>query len=241
MTALVLLTLLSATVPLDDDPAFVEAQRLYQDLEVEQAIFKLQEAALEQDRTPADQARVQAWLGVCYGQIGDFDGARRSFEHAVVQDVDVKLEARVAPKLQQLLETARAARQEELKAEAEAAKSAPPKEEPPAPVDDAPKTTTAPPDAAEPIGTGALGYTGYGLLGVGAVMFIGFVVAGAGIGSYGLYAYTIASDINTKQQEALDNHALANQLLLVAGATAGIGAAALIALGGSGGALIALD
>lgn len=98
--------------PLEDDSNFVEAQQLYEDLEFEQAIFRLQAAALVPGRPAYEQARIFVWLGICYGQSGDVSSARRAFADAVRADVDVALPVTVAPELEELLVAVREAERE---------------------------------------------------------------------------------------------------------------------------------
>lgn len=82
---------------LDADEDFGAALELYQDLEFEQAIFRLQDAALVTAWADEDRARVFVWMGVNYAQLGDEASARRSFLHAARRDPAIELPVSVSP------------------------------------------------------------------------------------------------------------------------------------------------
>ncbi len=97
---MLLLALLLGGAPVDEDPAFVDGKRLYQASEYEQAIFRLQEAALVNDRAPPERARVLMWLGLAYAGFGDGVAARRAFRDAVSLDEAVEIPVEISPKVE---------------------------------------------------------------------------------------------------------------------------------------------
>lgn len=109
MLPLILTALIAASPPLDDDPAFKDAVTLYDDLELEQAVLRFQELALDADRPGEERARILAWLGLSYAQLGRFDDAKRNFELAVRAKADIELPRPAADKVRILLEDARKA------------------------------------------------------------------------------------------------------------------------------------
>lgn len=159
----VALTLSGAVfAPLDDDPNFIEAQKLYEDLEFEQAIFRLQAAALVPGRPAHEQARLFVWLGICYGQSGDATSARRAFADAVRADIEVALPVTVAPELEELLVAVRESEQQKRELAKAKSESSKPQDAPAAEVpklNPGTKLKEAETDASAAIWTGA-GITG---------------------------------------------------------------------------------
>ena len=225
----VALTLSSAVfAPLDDDPNFMEAQKLYEELEFEQAIFRLQAAALVPGRPAHEQARLFVWLGICYGQSGNVPSARRAFADAVRADLDVSLPVTVAPELEELLVAVRES--EEQKRQLEKAQRAVPKTEAasstatPSP---AAKSSVNEADHSEPTAI----WTGAGI--TGALV----ATVAAGVTGYLTYAsYAHAQNPETTQVEAVSATQNANAALYATGGAVGV---ALISIGvGLSGALL---
>ena len=102
-TSLLALWLLAAP-PAVEDPAFLEGQELYRQLEFEKATIAFQKVALDPGLSPEEQARVLTWVALCYAQLGDFDGARESLAQAVLRDRDVELAPDAPPKVRALLD-----------------------------------------------------------------------------------------------------------------------------------------
>ena len=203
--------LLVLTVPLDEDAAFLEGRRLYEASEYEQAIFRLQEAALVAERAPADRALVLLWLGLSYAGFGDTTAARRAFGDAIRLDADITAPIEVSPKVAAEIEEVRA----EVTAERARVRVTPP---PPA-------APTAPPDAGTPwgllAGVGALGT----LCIVGGAVATGFAVVNDGV----------VRDLETFQDDAA--HAQDERDAQVAAAVVLFGAGAVL-IGGGGAILV---
>lgn len=92
---------------LGSDPAFVEGQRLYDQLEYEQAVFRFQEVALRPELPPEDRASALTWLGLGYAGAGSLDAARRSFVYAARAWPGVALPVEVSPALARLFDDAK--------------------------------------------------------------------------------------------------------------------------------------
>lgn len=215
--------------PLDDDPNFIEAQKLYEELEFEQAIFRLQAAALVPGRPAHEQARVFVWLGICYGQSGNVASARRAFADAVRADVAVALPVTVAPELEELLVAVRET--EEQKQQLEKAQRTQGPQEPiaPAPVLSPERVVAS--ETAEGSASAAV-WTGAGLT---AALVATLAAAVTGYLTYASYAH--AQNPETTQVEALSATQNANAALYATGGAVGV---AIISVGvGLSGAMLA--
>ncbi len=213
--SLVFALLLAAAVPLAEDPGFAEGVRLYSQFEFEQATFRFESAAVEQDRVPAERARVFLWLGLSYAAIGKFDDAGRAFTSGLRLDPAATLETEVSPKVQELF----AAAQQDLADEAARAAATPA----PAPVAPAPAATELP----------------WLLVGGGVGAAVG-VVALAGAGVLGVLAAqnaAIAADPDQFQDDAQRAQDTGNAQIAGAVAVGVVGAVLVV----GGGALVAID
>ena len=105
---MILLSLLLALAP-TPDARLLEGERLYADLEFEQAIVTLQDALVDGAAlAPQKRARALLFLGLSQAQIGKSEPARQSFTAAFRADNDVLLPESVPPKIQPLIDEARA-------------------------------------------------------------------------------------------------------------------------------------
>lgn len=224
MWSFVLALGLALAPPLAEDPVFLEGQRLYRDLEFDQAIFRFEEAARVIDREPKERARAFAWLGLAYAQVGDFDSARRAFRSAVLFDIETTLPEMAPPKVTEILEEER----RERRAQAPATVAPGPKT--PAPAQEA---APAPSDDASAGGGDALWwFAGGGVAAAGATALVGSAVFGA----LSFSSLQVAED--PKQFQDVSKRALddANLQLGVAASLAATG----VVLTGAGAALIGL-
>jgi hypothetical protein len=99
-SALLLLALAAAT-------PFENATRRYEALDYEAACPLFEEAARSGARV--DRARAFMWAGVCRGQLGKFDDAKKRFREALALDRKAELPADAPPKVKALFEAERAA------------------------------------------------------------------------------------------------------------------------------------
>jgi hypothetical protein len=199
VTSLALL-LVFAAAPLDEDPAFVEAQQLYRELEFERATIRFQETALSPGRSAEEQAQIFTWIGLCYAQLGDMDGARRALGDAVAKHPTVQLPPDAPPKLREMLEEVRGSQ-------------APVAD--PGPEDPQPAQDTNPPVPEPETSVGGMVLTGVGggaLLGAVAATSVALVNVG------------VASDPLTKQVDVVGARDTANALFWVGGIAAVVGA-----------------
>jgi len=204
-----LLMLMAVAVPLDDDPTFKEGRRLYDELEFEQAIFRFEQAAQVEGRTPPELARLKMWVGVSHGQLGDFTRAGEAFRAAVDLDEKAEVPVPVSPKLDALLKNARAEREARLREDA-ADGTAP-----------APKGGGG--GEVDPLGIAL--WTGAIALGVAGGL--AFMVTG-GLGAFSLMTYSSASDMTVTQVEAQRLVDQANFAAGGAAVTGGVGLALLV-------------
>ena len=84
---------------LENNADFIDGLGSYRAMDIDQALFSFQKAALAPDTEPKDRAVVFAWMGLCYGTIGDQSGMERAFAEALSLDVDVKLPEFAPPKI----------------------------------------------------------------------------------------------------------------------------------------------
>jgi len=232
---------------LEDDARFSDALALYRALELEQAIVRLQEVALDEQLTPAERGRVFVWIGVSCGQVGDLDKARRAFERAVAADPAAALEVDVSPKVRELLDAARAEAPPRV-VEPSVAPATPP-EPSERPDDKGPaveRPTPSPADGAATVTTATTATTAtagaaraerdeeapapwlwVGLSAGGGTVTL---LVGVAAGALGVTAYAVAAAPTTDQIAADQSVRAANALLYSA---AGLGLAGVALLGTS--------
>jgi len=216
MTTLTLLLVLPLAMPLADDPSFVEGQRLYQESEYEQAVFRFQTAALVADRPAGERASALMWLGLAYAGAGDSASARRAFEDALRLSPAATIPVEVSPKVEEDFLAVRAALAE-----------APPRTPPPGAASTAPDARPDSPVRDAPwVLAGGIGALGALCVAAGAVA-TGLAVVNKGI----------IDDTETFQDDAA--RAQVDRDVQVAAAAALFGAGVLL-LGGSG-AVLAFD
>ncbi|MBI1946692.1 MAG: hypothetical protein HYS27_13425 [Deltaproteobacteria bacterium] len=206
--------LLALALPLGEDPAFAEGRRLYEESEYEQAIFRLQEAALVADREPTDRATVFLWLGLAYAGFGDVAAARRAFGDALRLEPTLAPPVEISPKVADEIEAVRS------EVAAERAVLRAPATGPPTPTPDAPGDE-------HPWGLVA------GLAGMGAVS----VVAGGVAVGFAMQNHGIVNDLETFQDDAARAQDERDAQVIVAVVLFGAGTALL----GGGGAVLVAD
>lgn len=96
-----------AAVPLTEDLSFQEGVRRYEQVDLDGAIPRFQQA-LAAASTDADRAAAHVWIALCHAQLGHKDEATGSFRAAVRLDAQVKLPALAPPDVEAMLEAARA-------------------------------------------------------------------------------------------------------------------------------------
>jgi hypothetical protein len=246
-----LLPVLLAAAPLENDPAFRTARARYDDFEFEDARARFEALLKRQKLDDKTRARVLVWIGMCDAENGALAAASEAFEDAARRDPDVRALPTMSPKARRMLDEARA----RVVAEANATRATPKKPTPPreaANRDDDGGADAGPVvderDAPDTAGA-SRGAEGAGVPGAGSTSAGGgaFVVAGAtglvvgalaGGASAALGA--LASSAATEAQglddavAARERYASAEQFsllsttsLVVAGAVAGAGAIAL--------------
>lgn len=97
----------AASPALEADPLFLDAKRLFGELEFEQAAFRFEQLGLRTDLPTADRAVVLMWLGTSQAKAGDLDSASRSYELALSFDLDAKSPVAVSPKVVRLIDAIR--------------------------------------------------------------------------------------------------------------------------------------
>ncbi|MBI1949178.1 MAG: hypothetical protein HYS27_26050 [Deltaproteobacteria bacterium] len=206
------LTLLCAAAPLD------EGMALYRSLEFERAAILFQGVALDAEAPAQERAQAAMWAGLSLGQLGDVEGARKSFALAVVTDPQVAAPADAPPALAAILEEERAA------AAARAPAVLPPTLTPPVPAEPPPDVTGPAPTAAPGARTAP---TDWPAIGTGAAAGV-LVVAAAATGVYGAVQYATSADPTVPARPAFE----AYDASVVAGwAAAALGGAAAVAGG----------
>ncbi len=103
MPALIL-ALVIAAAGVQTDPIFVDANRLFNELEFEQATFRYEQLALRRDLSAEDRALVLMWLGTSQAKAGDLDNAARSYELALSLDPSATVPTAVSPKVVRLVD-----------------------------------------------------------------------------------------------------------------------------------------
>jgi len=200
---------LSAAAPLAEEPAFVDAVALYDELELEQAVLRFQELALDEGRSADERAEILVWLGLTYAQLGRFDDASRQFGLAVRARRDVELPRPAGDKVRLLLEDARktapvqAAPDDPRETEEEA--DAPPEKA----ADDEPKKSPLP-TILRISSLVAAGVAGVGVAGASVIAF-----------SSVAWFININNDPNATQVDVADVTENANSGLIVAAIIAG--------------------
>lgn len=211
---------------LDEQPSFQRAQELYGELEFEQAIFELEQAALDEELSVEERARVLAWLGLCHAQVRREDESRRYFEMAVRQHADVSLPSFAPPAVVQALADVRA--EVESSPAASSPTADPPEDEPAAdlPANEPPSRRAAAP-GSPPVGLA----TGVALGIVGGLT----IVTGGVLLALAVPAAQQAQSEDAFQDDAIAAADVANAELATGGVLLGLGAVA-----GAGGAALAL-
>lgn len=202
---------LSGAAPLAEDPAWIEGLALFDQLEFEQAAFRFESAALDPARPPAERAQALLWLGLAYANAGRFELAEGAFVRAFVADEGVHVPPDQAPRVLELIESARTTA-----AAARAAQVAEPAPAAPAPAEAAPSPVLL---------------TGVGVAGAGAV---GLVASGV-LGALTARSLAVAGDKEQFYEDAKTAQDQANAF--VTGAVVSGAAGLVLAVGG--GALIA--
>ncbi len=97
----------SGSDALINDPIFVDANRLFSDLEFEQAAFRFEQLGLRSTLPTADRAVVLMWLGTSQAKAGDLESASRSYELALSLDPAAQPPVAMSPKATRLIEAIR--------------------------------------------------------------------------------------------------------------------------------------
>jgi hypothetical protein len=233
MTALLVAAgLLLGAVPANPNPYLAQARVLYQGLDYEKALLKLQRAQESPTLPDAERAEILVYVGLCRHQLGDEAAARASFRAALQVDPKVQLPPLTSPKI--------AAAFDEEVATWEKAHAAPPKVEAPKP-EERPKGVEAPEPAALPRPEPSGGHAEEGK--PGKLLWPSLVAAGVAAVLVGSAAYfgqaandradaarkaTFASDTATLSKEAQDKARTANVLYGTAGGIAALGVVFII-------------
>ncbi len=210
----------------EQDPDFVEAVGLYNDLEFEQSIFRLQDVALNDALSDDERALVFVWMGINYGQLGDLRAADRAFEQGLRRDPDILLPTPVPPSVEQRFARARSRVQED-EADADRPAPPPPIEPTPAPVKQdagAPRTQAPVPPNVAAVATG-VGATGALAVGLACAAVAAYALVGA------FAQYQLAQSKQRTQRDAQDRIAWANAAGLVAAGAGVVGVSALVGSG----------
>jgi hypothetical protein len=181
---------------LEDDDVYVAATELYAELELEQALYRFQEVALNPALTPREKAYVYSWIGLCYSGLGEAGTSEDIWRTALELSIDVPLPPVASPKLKSEFEKLRAT--ERTKQQQAAAAEAPPPEEEPAPrgpvVSEQPATTARP---ARPARDWDSDRPSFPILAVGgSTLLVGGVAAGVGSAIFGYLTTLSLEDAN---------------------------------------------
>lgn len=117
MIIALMLAVLAAATPLEEDIDFQEGRRLVDELDYERAVFRFQKLT-KGDRPVEQRAAAWAWLGLTYANLGDDTEALKAFVSAVKLDPLVALPPS-SPKVIQLFDKARQQARVELRADAD--------------------------------------------------------------------------------------------------------------------------
>lgn len=93
---------------LADEPAYKEGVRLYEQVDLDGAIARFNQAFAASSVTPIEQATLHAWIALSHAQLGRKEEALASFRNAVKLDRNVKMPALAPPDVEAQLEAARA-------------------------------------------------------------------------------------------------------------------------------------
>lgn len=147
---------------LADEPAYKEGVLLYEQVDLDGAIARFNQALAAPAVIPVEQATLHAWIALSHAQLGRKEEALASFRNAVKLDRNVKLPALAPPDVEAQLEAARA----ELPAETV---TAPPLD--PAGAGTPPPPSAAPADSGPPLVAIITGGAGVALLLAGGATF----------------------------------------------------------------------
>lgn len=219
MVTSLLILLASLSAGLDDDVQFKAAVSLYEELEFEQSIYKLQDIAIDNTLTAEERGRVFMWMGINHGQLGDLPSAERSFKHAVELNADAALPAEVPPAIDSLFKTV----QEKHRARLATERPVPIVVERTNPDDSEPLKENKPaePNWAGPIAVGSIGVVAISVAVVSAVA-AGIAAAGAA----GRYEEAKDPSLTQAASNALIEEG--GQGYLIAGIGAGVAAFATV-------------
>ncbi len=237
-SACLLLLLLSAALPLEDEPAWRDGMQLLDEFRYEEALERLRPLADDDERPAAERARVHVRSGMIHADLRREAEARRHFRSALALDASASLPAGSSPRLLALFESVRRS----MPSPADAAAASPPSSSP-AP-DSAAGIGAAdgrvPPHAAQGAGgtdaaaAEALSATDvalWSLTAAGALL----VVGGAAAWGSGLGLYALADGAHFQQDAASLGEAgawsqIAGQGALAAGALVVAGGALLLSV-----------
>lgn len=252
--ALALLSTLAVAVPLEEDPAYSEGMRLFEDFEYEKAVFRFKDALRVEDRSPAEKATVLIRLGMTYAELRDEASARESFLEALQADPLAVLPADASPKIKTLLDEARAELRQARAAGAAPAGSgagtpaASPGASPGPSPGGAPSTAAAPdeappadalPDDAPKVDEGGMPWI---LIGGAAVAGVGLLVGLVGGAAWGAGAGLALYANGLEYQDEAAPFALPSQIAQYAGQAAlAVGVLVIVAGGAVAGASFLLE
>jgi tetratricopeptide (TPR) repeat protein len=189
---------------LAEEPTYKDGVRLYEQVDLDGAIARFNEALAIPAITDVEKATLHAWIALSHAQLGRKDDATASFRAAVKLDRNVKLPALAPPDVEAQLEAARA----ELPAPAATP-------DPSAPVDPAGPGAVAP-SAGPPLVSMITGGAGIALLLAGGATFA--------IGLDTAFRQAFEAEFNDDARALVD---LAYLEYAVAGGLAGAGAVGL--------------
>jgi tetratricopeptide (TPR) repeat protein len=220
MWAWVVLGVVALASPLAEDIAFLEGQRLYNELEPAKAVFRFREALEREGRSEFERALVHAWLGLTYAQLGELDEAQASFDAAARLDAAIELPADAPPKVMEMWETARAAAAEQAVVE------------PAAPTEGQIEPEGPSTDAAGPswltLGAAATGALSVAALSGGVLFGVQALVAQEAGRAPDATQVEAATQLDAAQGSALLANAMYGTSALLAGSTAAILVVALL-------------
>jgi tetratricopeptide (TPR) repeat protein len=86
------------------NPHLAKARALYQDLEYEQALARLEKALTWKGTSNAERVDIYVYTGLCRYQLGDEKGARNAFREALSMDPRASLPRLTSPKIQRVFQ-----------------------------------------------------------------------------------------------------------------------------------------
>jgi hypothetical protein len=107
MWASLLLVVLAAAAPLEEDERFVEARRHFDDFDLVGAKARFELVLLRDDLEAEERARVYLWIGLCEAENGRIEQAEVAFEEAAAWAPKIKALGNMSPKVREMLEVAR--------------------------------------------------------------------------------------------------------------------------------------